>query len=119
MSKTCKDFGEVLVALGQGKIVVDKEGYLVRLQGETFQYSNRLAYRDDDEALGVGFSYPAPIYEEPKTVEIDVWLNVYDWGVEDLVYLSREKADEHTDGLGAQRIACSNIKRTVTEGEGL
>ncbi len=32
MNKTCKDFGEVLVALGQGKIVVDKEGHYAKVE---------------------------------------------------------------------------------------
>jgi L-ribulose-5-phosphate 3-epimerase UlaE len=50
-----------------------------------------------------------------RTVEIDVWLSVYPdgsvgcWG-------TSEHSDTYSD---PGRIACINIKRTVTEGEGL
>jgi hypothetical protein len=118
MSKTFKDFGEVLVALSQGRTVIDSCGRRVNIFDEWFQ-----AYCEehDDwlvlESEDIDFDYPAPIYEEPKTVEIDMWVNVYHWGFSHLGYLSREQADKEADT--PHRIACINIKRTVTEGEGL
>lgn len=51
----------------------------------------------------------------PVTHEIDVWVNVYaDGGAR--VHRTKKKADLACDG---PRVACVNIKRTVTEGEGL
>ena len=66
--KQCKDFGEVLVALGQGEIVIDCDGHKVRREGDWLSYQEpngtwkSLLYEE------VGFNYPAPIYEEPKAV---------------------------------------------------
>ena len=116
MSKTCKDFGEVLVALGQGKIVIDVFARRVTLLDGWFQ-----AYCEahDDWAVlereDIHFDYPAPIYEAPKEVEIDVWINVYEGG-RWIDHPTKTKADSYKD---PSRIACVNIKRTVTEGEGL
>ena len=90
-------------------------------------------YKDGDwidmDSIGVGFSYPAQIHEEPKTVEVDVWLNVYaeciskDWvdnpeTNDDYGYYYRDERDADLHKQPG-RIACINIKRTVTEGEGL
>ena len=116
MSKTCKDFGEVLVALGQGKIVVTdcgwqftfKRGMICYRKSKDYLWNQFGALRPDE------FSYPAPIYEEPKTVDIDMWVNVYLNSTPN-VYNSREMADSRSHN----RIACINIKRTVTKGEGL
>ncbi len=116
MSKTCKDFGEVLVALGQGKTVVDEDGRQVKIKDNGPHY--RIPSTGEWSSLYydmAGFSYPAPIYEEPKTVEVNVWLNVYPDG-DNSNYSTKAKADE---GAGLNRLACINIKRTVTEGEGL
>ena len=120
MSKTCKDFGEVLVALGQGKTVINTYEHHVKLERGQLKY-RKLAYGNDDwdilpPLVEEEFDYPAPMYEEPKTVEVDVWLNVYEKGLAGLIYLSRERADKYAS---SHRIACINIKRTVTEGEGL
>ena len=55
------------------------------------------------------------LIEEPRTIDVDVWLSVYPdgsvncWG-------TREIADTYSNHT---RIACVNIKQTVTEGEGL
>ncbi len=116
MSKTCKDFGEVLVALGQGKTVVDIHARRVNIFDEWFQ-----AYCEDHddwivlEREDVHFEYPAPIYEEPKTVEISMWLNVYPDGVQ-TTHTYRYDAEVNAK---RDRIACIHIKRTVTEGEGI
>ena len=55
------------------------------------------------------------LVEEPETVEIDAWLNVYPDG-ECVVYSERTKADENA---ARNRFACIPIKRSVTKGEGL
>ena len=55
------------------------------------------------------------LIEERRTIELDFWLNVStdgsfcDWD-------TREDADKNAEDY---RIACLNIKKTVTEGEGL
>jgi hypothetical protein len=68
-----------------------------------------------DGKVQCGPEGPYDLVEEPRTVEVDVWLNVYpcDKGG---VWDTREEADRVADN---GRIACINIKRTVTEGEGL
>jgi len=115
--KQCENLAEVLVALSQGKILIDTDGYRIRLNGETFQYTNYHNEWYDLKAIPTKFSYPVPVFEEPKTVAIDMWVNVYHWGFSHLGFLSREQADKDADE--SHRIACINIKRTVTEGEGL
>jgi hypothetical protein len=62
-----------------------------------------------------GMDHPLDLVEEPETVEIDVWLNIYPACVVG-VYPTKWKADH---GTQPSRIACINIKRTVTKGEGL
>ncbi len=117
MSKTCKDFGEVLVALGQGKTVVDAYGQQVKIKNNWLHY--RVTSTGEWSSLRndmVEFSYPAPIHEEPKTVEVDVWLNIYEDSACSEVFTTKEGADLYGDD---DRIACINIKRKVTEGEGL
>jgi len=115
--KECKDFGEVLVALGQGKTIIDRHSNIYRLRAG----SKLLDYYDTVvgwclDPLPIGdIVLPASIYEEPKTVEVDVWLNVYLEGA-DRGYDSRGRAD---NASSSDRLACINIKRTVTEGEGL
>ena len=116
--KECKDFGEVLVALGQGKTIIDKHLDIYRLSSGY----KVLDFRDISGNWHYNFSpldaieLPASIYEEPKMVEIDTWLNVYPWGASALGFHTREMADK---GASPERTACLNIKRTVTEGEGL
>ncbi len=114
--KTCKDFGEVLVALGQGKIVKGKQE-LYRMTDSRLVFKREKWLESCLSLKDKLFSYPAPIHEEPKTVEIDMWVNVYHWGFSHVGFLSRERADREADI--PHRIACINIKRTVTEGEGL
>jgi hypothetical protein len=63
------------------------------------------------------------LVEKPKTVEVDFWVNVYSKldGENKLTgysFASKEQALQESDYVG-KRIACINIKRTVTEGEGL
>ena len=117
MSKTCKDFAEVLLALGQGEIVIDADDCRIRIKGNDILWASEdmdnwdLFSQLDPE----DFNYPAPIYEGPKTVEVDMWLNVYQVGGT-TKYKTRDAADR---AAGHDRIACINIKRTVTEGEGL
>ena len=117
MSKTCKDFGEVLVALGQGKEVIDIHARRVMLFDDWFQ-----AYCEehDDwivlEREDVDFDYPAPIYEEPKKVYFDLWVNVYKNETWVSRHPTKKAADLYND---PNRIACINIIRTITEGEGL
>ena len=117
--KQCKDFGEVLVALGQGKTVINAYENQVKLEGDRLKYRN-LDYGNESwntlpSLVEEEFYYPAPIYEEPKTVEIDMWGNIYPDGT--IVFLNtKEEADSFKD---PDRIACIHIKRTVTEGEGL
>ena len=55
------------------------------------------------------------LIEEPRTIEIDVWMNVYRHESASL-WITREGADQ---AALPNRIACVNIKRTVAEGEGL
>lgn len=58
-----------------------------------------------------------PIFENiPETVEIDVWINVYEGGV-GWLHTTRASADEVNSS--PRRIACINVKRTVEVGEGL
>ena len=118
--KTCKDFREVLVALGQGNIVIDADDCRIRIKGNDILWASE--DMDDWDLFSQlepeDFNYPAPIYEEPKTVEIDMWVNVYHSGFIHLGFLSKEQADKDADN-SPHRIACINIKRTVTEGEGL
>ena len=63
----------------------------------------------------IGIDQSLDLIEEPETVEVDVWLNVYSDGSTNR-YSFRHSADS---GGTAGRIACINIKRTVTKGEGL
>lgn len=51
----------------------------------------------------------------PKVHHVDFWLNVYP-NCHDTIHGTREAADIYG---GKGRIACINIKRDVTEGEGL
>ena len=60
-------------------------------------------------------SHDWDLIEEPRTVEIDVWLSVYPGGIVNC-WRTKNHADTHSD---SSRIACINITRTVTEGEGL
>lgn len=55
------------------------------------------------------------LVEEPETVELDVWCNLYPHCVV-AVWRDRETADRCA---APSRIACFNMKRTVTKGEGL
>ena len=59
---------------------------------------------------------PADIIEKPKTTEVDFWVNIYPNGGYGCTERTRTKADHYA---GPKRIACINIKRIVTEGEGL
>lgn len=52
----------------------------------------------------------------PETVEIDVWINLFQDG-DHVAYASKADADS---GIAAKyRFACINVKRTVEVGEGL
>lgn len=51
----------------------------------------------------------------PRTIELDLWINVYSDGLFG-VHQGREESDLRA-ALG--RVACINLKRTITEGEGL
>ena len=52
---------------------------------------------------------------KPRTIEIAFWANVY----EDGSYFRYETKKEADAGASSSRYACINIKRPVTEGEGL
>jgi hypothetical protein len=55
------------------------------------------------------------LVEEPRTMELDLWVNVYRDGT---TSTWRRKGDADAAALPG-RFACINVKRTVTEGEGL
>lgn len=60
--------------------------------------------------------HPYDLIEKPKNIEVDCWMNVYpNEGY--ATHSTKEQADNI--GMNTPRIACINIKRTVTEGEGL
>jgi len=57
-----------------------------------------------------------PVKNIPETVEIDVWINLFQDGGHQ-IYHSKANADA---GVAANyRFACINVKRTVEVGEGL
>lgn len=57
------------------------------------------------------------IYENiPETVEVDIWINVYDTGC---AWPHRTRAKANSVAGAGTRIACINVKRTVEVGEGL
>jgi hypothetical protein len=117
-SNEAKDFGEVLVALGQGKTIHANNACLISVNNNKLEilHPSYTVWDIYHHLTPEDFSYPALIYEEPKTVEIDVWVNVYSNGVKSGIYFN--KADASACAR-SERIACINIKRTVTEGEGL
>lgn len=55
------------------------------------------------------------LIEEPRTVDFNCWINVY----EDRTGAAWDTREEADRNLAPGRIACININRTVTEGEGL
>lgn len=58
-----------------------------------------------------------PVFENiPETVEIDVWINVYEGGA---FWVHRTRSSADAVNSAPQRIACINVKRTVEVGEGL
>lgn len=60
--------------------------------------------------IAVTYEIPAP-----RTIELDAWLNVYRDGS-----ICEHKTKEQADREAAKnRFACINLKRPVTEGEGL
>lgn len=72
----------------------------------------------DDSDLQNMHSAPEP--EEPKTVKVGFWLNVYDDGSTGDVADTRDEADEAEAELRyCDRIACIHIERDVKVGEGL
>lgn len=116
--KECKDFAEVLLALGQGKIVIDADDCRIRIKGNDILWASEdvdnwdlFSHLDPED-----FNYPAPIYEEPKTVEIKFWVNVYPDFTSGTTHIDRYDADVQAED---DRIACINIEQSVTEGEGL
>jgi len=75
-------------------------------------------YTDEVIAYLESKGYTVTPPPEPKTVEVDFWVNVYSTDrPTEYTWLTKDGADQAVDRLG--RIACINIKRTVTEGEGL
>lgn len=70
-------------------------------------YANGRYWRDSD--------HPFDLVEEPETVEVERWINVYSDGSV-IVFETRKEADEWGR---IDRIACVHIQRTVTKGEGL
>ena len=54
------------------------------------------------------------LIEVPETIEIDVWLNVFDDGL-----VTQWRSKEEADKQAFSRIACIHLQRTVTKGEGL
>jgi len=58
------------------------------------------------------------LIEAPETIEVDVWFNVYADGIVSQPYDTKSDADDGVSDY-LKRIACINIKRTVTVGEGL
>ena len=62
-----------------------------------------------------GQEHPFDLVEESETIEISLWLNVYRDGS---ASSWRTKAGANEASIG-DRVACINIKRTVTKGEGL
>ena len=83
------------------------------------------AYKRDDQWLirmwtasgrdDAGVDDTLDLIEEPRTVDLDLWIDVYKDGTTTTWH---NKRDAETAAL-RDRIACFNIKRTVTEGEGL
>ena len=62
-----------------------------------------------------GMQNDVDLIVKPRTIELDLWLNVYPDG-SCTVYQGRDNADLR----GAlDRVACINLKRIITEGEGL
>lgn len=59
--------------------------------------------------------HPNDLIAAPRTIEIAFWANVYEDGSY-FRYATKEEADT---AAASSRFACINIKRTVTEGEGL
>lgn len=57
-----------------------------------------------------------PVKNIPETVEIDVWINVYEGGA---FWVHRTRSSADAVNSAPQRIACINVKRTVEVGEGL
>lgn len=70
-------------------------------------YANGRYWRDSD--------HPLDLVEEPETVEVERWINVYEDG-NVIFFGTRQEADEW---WLSGRIACVHIQRTVTKGDGL
>ena len=68
-----------------------------------------------DGKVQCGTESEGDLVEEPQTMELDCWVNVYTDTV-GVAWETKEEADSNAD---SNRIACINIKQTVTEGEGL
>jgi hypothetical protein len=68
-----------------------------------------------DGKVQCGPEGPYDLVEEPQTVELDLWVNVY----RDGTTTTWHSADDAEAAALRNRFACFHIKRTVTEGEGL
>jgi len=66
----------------------------------------------------LSFASDSDLIEAPETIEIDAWFNVYDKNIVSQPYDTKSDADDGVSDY-LKRIACINIKRTVTVGEGL
>jgi len=76
---------------------------------------NKLYQSYVDVLTEAGYTITPP--PEPKMVEVDFWVNIYSDARPGTTFSSKKEADSWQ--CAANRIACINIKRTVTVGEGL
>lgn len=74
----------------------------------------------DRDALGmcIGVKNDLDLVNVPAKVHITGYINIYPDGSQSRIHLTRESADSAAANTG-NRIACIDITRDVTEGEGL
>ena len=111
------------------KVEITRSGHLVRIYATDggSEYPIHGAWRDAandfwcqeswaiDGRHRIGIDQSLDLIEGPETVEVDVWLNVYE-DCELYIYRTKKAADISASN---NRFACINVKRAVTKGEGL
>ena len=107
--------GDILVLRCGGKVVITHiskgDDYLVGCGNDYWLYNGFFTACADSPFDCVELIKKP----KPKTVKVDFWVNVDDDGSFE-AHETKEIAD---DECHSDRIACINIRRTVTEGEGL
>lgn len=120
---------EILKAIAEGREIKTRDGKEVRIYamdgGGNFPIHGAIrASKSEPWALrtwtGEGrhqltITSALDLVIKPRTIEIAFWANVYEDGSY-FRYATKEEADT---AAASSRFACINIKRTVTEGEGL